>query len=147
MFKNTEFYKQQQDRSNGNRIFTGHEPLIPDEIIPPDKYSFEDHHLDFHISHQMRKTAGKQAGLMVQVQRQAELDEFRAVRAMQMNIRLISEAIQYMDRICHFRDQCSVSVDPKILDRINSMTEHTLGILENLPVASTVNFLRRYSLG
>ena len=147
MFKNTEFYKQQQDRSNGNRIFTGDEPLIPDEIIPPDKYSFDDHHLDFHISHQMRKTSGKQAGLMVQVQRQAELDEFRARRAMQMKIQLDSDAIQYMNRICHFRDQCAISVHPQVLDRVNSMTERTLEIIEHLPLASTGNFLRRYSLG
>jgi hypothetical protein len=105
-----------------------------------------DKHLDFHLAHQMRRTARKQAVKMTEVRRQGELDGFRGEQALRMYNDLLAKAAKNMSDLCHFRDACLRDLHPDAAIRFEWMAGRALEIQEKIPEAVVMLFLSRYGL-
>ena len=141
----SEIYSEQTEPgSNGRGLASGR---TPDEIIPAREVRLVDRHLDYHREQQLRKTAPKQAGKMIQVYRQGETDGYRVQQALKMHNDLVANAARNMSDLCHFRDACLSDLHPDAAVRLERMVDRALEIQENLPEAGVMIFMRRNALG
>jgi hypothetical protein len=138
------YTEQAELGSNGRGLASGR---TPDEIIPAREVRLVDGHLDYHREHQLRRTARKQAGKMIQVYRQREIDGYRVEQALKMHNDLVAKAARNMSDLCHFRDARLRDLHPDAAVRLERMVDRALDIQENLPEAGVMIFMRRNALG
>lgn len=138
------YTEQTEPGSNDRGLASGR---TPDEIIPAREVRLVDRHLDYHREHQLRRTARKQAGKMIQVYRQCELDKYRVEQTLKMHNDLVAKAARNMSDLCHFRDACLGDLHPDAAIRLERMVDRALEIQENLPEAGVMIFMRRNALG
>ena len=133
-----------KEKNNRSRISKN--LLLPDEIISSKELLIEDDNLVWNVKHQLRKTAKKQAGHLVQVYRQSELDQARVEQAMRLRFRAVMAAAEWLD-LCYQLGESYARSRPDLAKRVWAMVEESADDLGQLPRAGMILFLRRYSLG
>jgi hypothetical protein len=143
---------EQDDDGRGPSVYFAPAPSapsqarMPDEVILPADEQYPDKNLDWQIKHKMRQTSGKQAGQLVQVRRQAELDIARVEQAAYLRVRAVEISAEYMDNVFTIGDSYARG-RPELAARVQAMVDEAADDLTRLPRAGFALFLRRYGFG
>jgi hypothetical protein len=107
----------------------------------------QDANLAFQIGLRKGQTAWRQAGLLENTARQAELDLARFEWGEWLLVRGIEASAQHIHALHVWADECSTFCHPKAVPYIGTMVEQGATVLSRLPMAAFIQNIRRHGLG